>query len=497
MSDQGSFDSSVPTFKWDGASLAKQLDAKTVSQRDARKGDPRPDDTSFPFYSRMKGVMDQVLQNGQSELRSHVNAKEQDIRSTQTALSSLNAELDNAIAALHGICHRGVDDVVPLANKVQMTEDEYITFVEANDLDHRVANPKKTWGLWVILGFTLFELLINGWSLGSAHVDGFLGALYEILLFTVFNVIVGITIGALWRQSNKKPWTSGSALVARVLIPLLVIAVLFFGYLFAHYRDALITLQSIASTDITSFLDTWGNLFTATWETAFSENWVPNTMPSVVLMLACCLISTFVAVDWYFYDDPYPGFGKVSRKRDDAGKEYTENVREVRRQLSAKADEAKNFCRGKLVDVQNAQQIPGRVNAWGIAFETFIEQLTAFARDQLGEYRKINRQFHSWPSQLDQQIDEFKFDENLVRVPTLADASNDALKDANDVNDFVDHATRVIDLALSGYGKVFAPLTALHPKDANFAKFNHPYDALERVEGQVQDMKVSYERPDG
>ena len=493
MSDHVSFDPSIPAFNWNSDSLDKQLDASTVAQRDARKGEPRPDDETFQFYRRVKSELERVSKNGQSELDSHVRFKERDIGSIQGAISDLRNKLGDATSALHGICHAGVDDVVPLADKVQMTEDEYINFVETNNLDHRVANPKKTWGLWVILVLALFELLINGWSLGSAHVDGFLGALYEIVLFTIFNVIVGIAIGALWRRTNKRPWTSGSALAARVLIPFLVIAVIFFGYLFAHYRDALITLQSIASTDIASFLDTWGNLFTRTWETAFSEDWVPNTMPSVVLMLACCLISTFVAVDWYFCDDPYPGFGKVSRKRDEAGKAYTKKVRDVKQLLTAEANDAKNFCRGKLLAVQSAQQIPNQVQSWGVEFKTFIEQLTAFGRDQLGEYRKINRQNHPWPSQLDQQIDEFKFDENLVRVPRLGDASQDAIPDASEVNDFVEHATHVIESARSGYEKVFAPLTALYPKDANFAKFNQPYDAVERVEQKVKEMKISYE----
>ena len=489
MNDQARFNPVVPTITWNRDALNKELNTKVVAQRDARKGDPRPNDTQFPFYNKVKVALEQVVQEGRTDLQNHIDEKQRELIEAKDCSSSLRHELDEATLKLAQICHSGIGEIDPFAKKVQETEDEFITFVEENNLDHRVANPQKTMGIWLILVLAFVELLVNGWSLGSAHVDGFVGAIYEIILFTLFNVVVGIAIGELWRQSNKRPSTSASVIVARCLIPVLVFAVFFFGYLFAHYRDALISLQSIASTDIASFLDTWGNLFTTTWNTAFSDDWVPNTMPSVVLMLACCLISTFVAIEWYRHDDPYPGFGPLSRKREDALQKYAEKVEEVTQVLSRRADDAKNFCAGKRIIVQSAHQIPDRVSAWGSAYETFVGQLTAFALDQLRTYRQINRRTHAWPDQLDQQIEEFKFKENLTRIPQLTEVARDALLNLDEVSDLVDHVSRVVNYALSGYSGVFAPPPALHPKHDDYEKYNKQYAAHERIKEQVERMK--------
>ena len=283
--------------------------------------------------------MEDVAKRARREVEDHFQAIVEQSKAISGAHGALRKSRNDALAGMQRAVDNGINTTSTLAQRVKSAHHEYTEFSLEHGLVGRAADPQNTRVWWIIAISGVVELLINGWTLGTAHPSGFVGVLPEVLLFSTVNVVLGLLAGTARRRANYR--SNSKVLFAWMMVVLCVVAVLLFTFVFGHYRDALVGLQSkIAGSDYDSYVRLWATLFRTALDTAFSANWIPQTMQTVVLIVAGWLISGIVAIEWYRGDDRYPGFGRITRKREQAQERYAEAVHAVGQQVHDHAQTA-------------------------------------------------------------------------------------------------------------------------------------------------------------
>ena len=376
----------------------KTLDAANTAKRDAAHGDPPPGASGCPFLDDVRLQIEDVAKHARRQLEDYLKSIVAQAKATASAPGALLGARDTTLAEMRRVVDGGINETGPLADRVRSVNQEYTEFVVANDLVGRAADQNKT-RVWWVIGFSAtFELLVNGWTLGTAHPSGFIGVLSEILLFSAINVVFGLFAGAAMRRTNYRPKHSFRSVRAWAILAACLVFVLTFSFVFGHYRDALVGLQSrIAEGDYETYIRLWETLFRTALATAFSADWIPQTMQTVVLIFAGWLISGVVALEWYRSDDRYPGFGPMTRKREQAQNRYTQTINRLSLRNHELAENATEEMTGIVVGVVAATQLPNDVAACQQSYEDLIADLNRFGKGQLDKYRRASRQLKAWP----------------------------------------------------------------------------------------------------
>ena len=170
---------------------------------------------------------------------------------------------------------------------------------------------------WVFLVFCL-EVLLNAYTIGTAHPESFTGAIIETFGFALVNAGVALLMGLFtWRYANSiiniKKYTG------IFLTLLIIIFIIFINLFFAHYRDALLNLSNMQSdVYIENMLLLGDNARKSITETPLNL----NEMKSYLLFVIGSGLALFTAFKAYETDDPYPGYGKIQREQDQLAKQY-------------------------------------------------------------------------------------------------------------------------------------------------------------------------------
>ena len=413
-------------------------------------------------------------------------AQSQTVPSTQ---ANMQQERTSALADMTAAANDGINATNAFAQRAASAQREYTNFTIKHGLVGKAAEYKNTKIWWLILGSAMLEVLINGWTLGTAHPDGVVGVLPEVVLFTVINIVLGLMAGAAMRRTNHRPRRSFRCVRAWAGVTSCAILVLLVSFVFGHYRDALVGLQSSAGGDYESYLNLWATLFQTALGTAFSDNWIPQTMQTVVLIVAGWLISGFVAIEWYRSDDPYPGFGRTTRKKDRAEREYANMVASVKRNVDRLAVQAKAKFLALEAEVLAVAQLPNTVATCRETYAELIQELNAFGKDQMEVYRVASSQHRPWPKALDKAFGEAPVSKNLATPPSIQGGL--AIKDANvkDVTDLRQRCDRAVNQAREQFSEdVFAPVPALNPQHEDHARFANPVAVARGIAQRARDL---------
>ena len=481
------FDPSGPTIRWDKEPLEKTLDATNRAQRDAVQGEPEPDADHCLFLDDVRQVAEDVAKRARREVEDHFKAIVEQCKAMAAAPGALIKARNDALAGMRRVVADGINVTSPLVERVKSANHEYRDFTMQHGLVSRAADPQNTRVRWIIAVSAAIELLINGWTLGTAHPSGFVGVASEILLFTGINVIFGLLAGTAMRGSNYRPRGSTRWIRAWMTVGLCVLCVLMFSFVFGHYRDALVGLQSrIAEGDYESYIRLWATLFRTALATAFSPDWVPQTMQTVVLIVAGWVISGIVAIEWYRSDDRYPGFGRIARKREQAHEAYARAVEGLNQRIHDLAETASQELTGIEGGALAAKELPNTAASCKAAYAALIAELNGFAKGQLDAYRVANAQLKSWPKGLDSAFDAPAISADVATSPQMPEGAAVDEADIKAISALRLRCYHVVDHALREYGtKVFAPVPALHPKHPDHARFENPVRTVREIAESV------------
>ena len=481
------FVASVPTIRWDKETVQGALDATDRAKRDAAQGVPSNDAVQCLFIDDVQQAVKDVAKEARRAVENHLGSILDQCRAIAGAPGDMHKTRDDALAGMHSEVYDGISVVSPLADRAKNAQREYTEFTIEQGLVGMAADPKSRRVLWIILVSALFELLVNGWTLGTAHPSGFVGVLSEILLFTVINMVLGLLGGTAMRGTNYRPRNSFPCIRAWIAVGLCVIAVLMVTFIFGHYRDALVGLQSrIVDGDYESFVRLWATLFQTALVTAFSSDWIPQTMQTVVLIVAGWLISGFVAIEWYRSDDRYPHFGRVTRKRKQAQDQYVCEVKAVNDRILDLANDASQRFAAIEASVLAASQLPDTANSCEAAYTALIAELNSFGKRQLDAYRLASRQAKAWPKSLDSAFEAPAVPSDFAESPNLPVGAVVDERHLEKVSELRLRCDRAVAQARHQYGtRVFAPLPALDPQHPEHNLFANPVATVREIEDSI------------
>ena len=488
-SDSVKFDPLDSKIRWDSKSVGERLDATNRANRDAAHGVPGHDASHCPFIDEVRQAVDEVAKEARRLIDEHfrgIVAQRQTVPATQ---ANMQQERTSALADMTAAIYNGINTTNALAQRAASAQREYTNFTIKHGLVGTVAEYKNTRVLWLILFSAMLEVLINGWTLGTAHPDGVVGVLPEVVLFTAINMVLGLMAGAAMRRTNHRPRSSFRCVGAWAGVASCVILVLLVSFVFGHYRDALVGLQSSAGGDYESYLRLWATLFQTALGTAFSDNWVPQTMQTMVLIVAGWLISGFVAIEWYRSDDPYPGFGRTTRKKDRAEREYADMVAHVKGDVDRLADQAKAKFLALEADVLAVAQLPNTVAACRETYAELVEDLNAFGKTQLEAYRVASSQHRPWPQALEEAFGEAPVSKNLATPPSMQGGLGIEDAQVRNVTDLRQRCDRAVNRAREQFSEdVFAPVPALNPQHQDHARFANPVAVARGIAQHARDL---------
>lgn len=485
------FDPTASRFDWDEAAFATELDAEGRARHDAAHGEPREGAADCSFLAAVGSATATIARAARHEVSSSYGVVIDHAAPPAHADAELRKEQDAALGDMEQICRNGIDATTPLKEAVNTTRAQYTDFTVNHGLVGETADDQDRWATCWISGVAALELGLNAWTLGTAHPSGLVGVLPEMFVFTAVNVFAGLVIAYGRRRKNHHPKFRARRLTGWLCVAAAVVLVPLANLVFGHYRDALVSLQrEIADGDYQTFLESWAVLFRTALATAFSDEWIPKSMQTVALIFGGMFMAGLVQYKRYRADDPYPGFGELSRKRQRAQELYVREVAAINRRVTGRADDAIAALSAIATEVALAPALATEMRfkfeSWGDAYRNLVAGLTDAAKKRLEAYRRTNRGLKPWPETLDAAFDGFALDPALSdppEPPTVPDGQDP------DILSLREQCDKVVLLARSRYGsEVFAPLLAVDPNDQNHRQFADPVGKLREIKREISGM---------
>jgi hypothetical protein len=200
-------------------------------------------------------------------------------------------------------------------------DDERMKFKLKHGLDRQAQYPKNTSQILnysILFILIVVEGLLNSGFFAQGLDSGLIeGAFYAIILASI-NVFIAFVLG-LWPVRFVYHKKIGWKLFGGLFIFITICIVIVVGLSIAHFRDALTSGSNNAAVDaMTTFFSTpFGLADLMSWGLFFL---------SVIFAIAAFLKGIYS-------DDLYPGYGKISRRAEDAIEAYEEELQALRNAL--------------------------------------------------------------------------------------------------------------------------------------------------------------------
>lgn len=307
--------------------LAKELDLERQAELLGQRDIPRTDDTSLTgIESKIIQVIEKARQeyaDWGSQRARLLNATVNHTDITPVALRALHldSEFERKAGAL---LNEWSSTLKRLTLETQDRNEEYARF----QTTHGLTNAAKIPSQWekrfrlMILGFLiLVEGGLNSVFFAQGMWGGLLDGLFYALIFAFINILLAYCYGRFFlpqlfhRQIVYKILGAVFLIVAFILIVALAL-------LIAHYRDAVSSGASEAAAHIAL-------------ETFRSNLLELRDIQSVLLCVVSIGFALGAAYDSFGLDDPYPGYGNVTRRRNQSIDDFALEIGLVREHLEA------------------------------------------------------------------------------------------------------------------------------------------------------------------
>lgn len=299
-------------------------------------------------------------------------------------------------------------------------------FRERNEIEDTSRHPTNDAGeydptnsLGFIFFFAAVELLVNAWTLRDGHPEGISGVAIEVLMFTTVNVLLAFILGMyVWRGFYHISFLR--KLTSAILSSLLITCICFLNFFFGHYRDALSQMERI--TNAATFNATFQQLGQNAVEAVITNPIALADIKSMLLVAAGLIAAFFATLKSFELDDPYPGYGKLSRaqaklqsllnaRQTDAFDELTNTVEATSKAVMGSIDRLGN--RAQTIEERDSRilELNEKYQSWLTTIEAAGHSLYSFYRDVNIENRndgQTPQTFNSQPYKLPSGARDFK-----------------------------------------------------------------------------------------
>lgn len=289
----------------DHEEIALELDVVNLAKQQARKSRPGLEDLEIDvnehnFRSSFKVKSTQATHRVDQSISS--------LRNEISALS-ISKEITDASQMGNEFNKRISTEFTPILNELEtlkreclQSEDDLNSFKREQGLRRSANYPHSHWlTVGILLIALIAESVLNGTFFAEGSDTGLIGGVAIALVIALVNIGGGFLIGW-WVLRYKNHCRKWLAITMTGLFCLLLFIPFLFNLIVAHYRGALIVDPDNApQVAVDNFLN--GILSIAD---------VNSWLLFAVGILFCAL----AIYKGYGVDDPYPGYGKVSRKKE-------------------------------------------------------------------------------------------------------------------------------------------------------------------------------------
>lgn len=257
------------------------------------------------------------------------------------------------------------------------------TFRSEHELTHKASyTENRLWAVAILVTLLVMESLLNANMLAKTNIYGIIGGWAEAIFISMANIFFGFFAGivptrfSFYNQEKVR-------MAARVGLAGSILSILFFNFMFAHYR-------LIGTPDVADLLTvTWKNIK----DNPFS---IFLDIKSFSLFIVGVTFSGLAAWKGFDWNDRYPFYGRIYRKWLDAKKAIVgrENaiinkavarVRKAQAEMLKIGKEAENLSAKYTASVNRSQAILQR-------YDDKMKHLERTHQHLVNTYRETNKE---------------------------------------------------------------------------------------------------------
>lgn len=277
--------------------------------------------------------------------------------------------------------HQRQDQLYHARANVTAAEQDIIKFKEKNGLDQTARYPEnKAIYITVVVLLMVIETVFNGQFFAKGHDLGMVGGFFTAFIPSLLNVLLGLGIGnfalRLINNINAKKRVMGG-----LMLFCLVSIVAVMNLAVAHYRSAMVGMVEDADQQALE------NFLSSPFSLGEVESWL--------LMLMGITFCTVATIDFWKMDDPYSGYGAISRAHKVSLTNYAsmkfdaiEDLQELRDTRIEELDTAFSQISSRY---NEANAIFDSQRRWQTLFKVHLDHLEGVGRDLVGYYRNTNQ----------------------------------------------------------------------------------------------------------
>lgn len=316
----------------DADAIKSNLRLETRGRRRGETNEPRPDSSALDEVERdivdliqneQKKSTDQFLGNMRafSARLSHLDLE-------QTVVEIRN-ESEKAVTDFNIRAMAGLDFLHTLEGELKEAKADLNNFQQENNRKRSATTKNMLWITVSILGMLILfsgEIYFNGEMLGQGLMTGLSAGIAYAMGFSAINIILGAVAGHFgFRGKNHEH--AAAFLSGWLIILAWLVAIVTFNLGVGHFRDALTG-------------NDWENARTLALQSMGQHPFVLASLESYALWGFGMLISLLAALDVYAMDDPYPGYGNITRAYKKSVQHFMDGKDDIREELEQWRDDA-------------------------------------------------------------------------------------------------------------------------------------------------------------
>lgn len=274
--------------------------------------------------------------------------------------------------------------VSQLAERSASRQQELAEFKQRNGLT-RNAHDQLPWFVrfGALFVFVIIEGLANAWLFATGLSGGLIQGFVLAAIIAGLNVVLASFWGIQARNLYHRKWSRKVCGLFACLAALGFMTGV--GFAVGHYRDALIAeADDPARVALTTLTHSFFSL---------------GDMTSWLLFVVSLLFGLFAFIDGMKWDDPYPGYGKLSRATAQDREDFQEALTEVRVELESLKEETlgqldKDTEAAKAMLTQQESLIQAKVTAQS-RLETAIHNAQLCMETLINQFRTENEMYRN------------------------------------------------------------------------------------------------------
>jgi hypothetical protein len=382
-------------------------------EADGRSNLP-PSDSAAPSATEQEVIADIRAERDRlaGQLGAHLRAQNDGLATLDAAMdvARIRNDAEHAISRLEQSHVAWKGEIQRLLREARDAKKEYDDFRIEHGLQRPARNRGNGFLTLALLGLAIaIESALNGVFFAEGSEFGLVGGVTLALGISVVNVLVfGFVLGLFPAR-----WTHHRSFLVRAIGWLLllcgVVLLLLANGLVAHFRDAYERLG-----DSVELGRVWAHLAAEPFGLVRIQSWL--------LFFLGLFFAGLGFWKGYGFDDPYPGYGRVARRRLEAEHAYLDSREERLEQASAIRDETKSQLdrtieqlRGAALQREQTLGARARIVQEYQAHERHLEEA---ANALLAAYRDANRRVRTTPPPR-RFDDTFTFEDPALDQPTI------------------------------------------------------------------------------